>query len=98
MYKFNPKYIKKDDPKLDSLLNKNIISLPDVWVGLVDESTITVSITPIESHQDIIVKRVSENKIYLQSNGGIPIHCFYHVFATRKDIPKLITEYPDEEN
>lgn len=80
------------------LLNKNVISLPDVWVGLVDETTITVSITPIESHQDIIVKRVSENNIYLQSNGGIPIHCFYHVFATRKDIPKLITEYPDEEN
>ena len=29
----------------------------------------------------------------LQSTGGIPIHCYYHVFAERKDGEKLIPEY-----
>lgn len=79
------------------LVNKNIIELPPVWTGLVDELSITVSITPVGAHQDIIVKRIGDNKVFLQSKGGIPINCFYHVFATRKDIPKLITEYPKEQ-
>lgn len=74
------------------LLNKTQIELPEYWTGLVDEDTITVSITPIGAHQDIIVKRIGENKIYLQSKPGIPINCFYHVFGTRKDVPYLITE------
>lgn len=78
------------------LVNKTVIELPDVWTGLIDESTITVSLTPVGAHQDIIVKRIGDNKVFLQSKGGIPISCFYHVFATRKDIPKLITEYPKE--
>jgi hypothetical protein len=59
---------------------------------LVDESSITVSITPIGAHQDIIVKRVGENAVHLQAKGGIPINCYYHVFGTRKDVPQLITE------
>ena len=62
-----------------------------------DDNTITVSLTPIGAHQDIIVKRIGENKVFLQSKGGMPIHCFYHVFGTRKDIPKLVTEYYEEE-
>ena len=74
------------------LLNNTVIELPEYWTGLVDESTITVSLTPIGAHQDIIVKRVSDNKIYLQAKPGIPVNCYYHVFATRKDVPQLITE------
>jgi hypothetical protein len=60
---------------------------------LVDVQTITVSLTPIGSHQDVIVKRIGENKIYLQSKGGMPIDCFYHIFGERKDTEKLISEY-----
>lgn len=74
------------------LLNKTEIQLPEYWTGLVDESTITVSLTPIGAHQDIIVKRVGDNKIYLQAKPGVPINCYYHIFGTRKDVPKLITE------
>ena len=48
---------------------------------------------PVGAHQDIIVKRWDEQKIYLQSNGGLPIDCFYHVYAERKDINPLIVEY-----
>lgn len=80
------------------VLNNTVIELPPEWTGLVDENTITVSLTPIGAHQDIIVKRIGENKVFLQAKGGMPIHCFYHVFGTRKDIPKLVTEYYEEEN
>jgi hypothetical protein len=80
------------------VLNRDYIELPLEWTGLVDETTITVSLTPIGAHQDIIVKRIDENKVYLQSKGGMPIHCFYHVYGTRKDIPRLVTEYYEEEN
>lgn len=74
------------------LLNKNIIDLPEYWTNLVDEDTITVSITPVGAHQDIIVKRIGNNKVYLQAKPGIPINCFYHIFGTRKDVPNLVTE------
>lgn len=74
------------------LLNKTEIELPEYWTNLVDESTITVSLTPIGAHQDIIVKRIGDNKVYLQARPGIPVNCFYHIFGTRKDVPKLITE------
>lgn len=74
------------------LLNRNEIELPEYWTELVDDSTISVSLTPIGAHQDIIVKRIEDNKIYLQAKAGIPINCFYHIFATRKDVPQLVTE------
>lgn len=74
------------------LLNDSVIRLPEYWTGLVDETSITVSITPIGAHQDIIVKRVGENAVHLQARGGMPINCYYHVFGTRKDVPNLITE------
>lgn len=80
------------------VLNRDYIELPLEWTGLVDETTITVSLTPVGAHQDIIVKRIGENKIFLQSKGNMPIHCFYHVFGTRKDIPKLVTEYYEKED
>jgi hypothetical protein len=42
----------------------------------------------------VIVKGILEDKILLQSNGGMPIDCYYHIFAERKDGEKLISEYP----
>jgi len=74
------------------LLNKTEIELPEYWTNLVDGSTITVSLTPIGAHQDIIVKRIGDNRVYLQAKPGIPVNCFYHVFGTRKDVPQLVTE------
>ena len=69
------------------------ISLPYYWKDLVHVESITVQLQPVGAHQDIIVKRWDEQKIYLQSNGGLPIDCFYHVYGERKDINPLITEY-----
>ena len=73
--------------------NKKIIYLPLYWKDLVDWTTITVSLTPIGAHQDIIVKRFDDEKIYLQSNGGLPIDCFFHVYGERSDGERLIAEY-----
>ena len=73
--------------------NKKEIILPDYWKGLVDWTTITVNLTPVGSHQSVIVKRFDEEKIYLQSNGGMPIDCFYHVYAERQDCERNIAEY-----
>jgi len=78
------------------LKNSSEIILPEYWKDFVDISSITVSITPIGAHQDIIVKAVTENKVLLQAKGSIPINCFYHIFAERKDGEKLIPEYQGE--
>ena len=73
--------------------NSKEIILPEYWKNLVDWTTITVNLTPIGSHQSVIVKRWDEEKIYLQSNGGMPIDCFFHVYGERSDGERLIVEY-----
>ena len=69
------------------------IFLPKYWKDLVHINSITVQLQPIGSHQDIIIKRWDDEKIYLQAMGGMPIDCFYHVYAEKKDINPLIVEY-----
>ena len=70
------------------------IELPSYWKGLVDERSLTITLTPIGAHQDVIIKRWDEEKVYLQSKGNMPIDCFYQIFAERKDGEQLIPEYP----
>ena len=48
--------------------------------------------TPIGAHQNIIVKRVGDNKIYLQNQGGMPVDCYYFIIGARKDVPPLKAE------
>ena len=73
--------------------NQTEINLPDYWKDFVDISSISVQLQPIGSHQDVIVKRIDEEKVYLQSKAGFPINCYYHIFAERTDGEKLIVEY-----
>ena len=73
--------------------NDTEIVLPEYWRNLVHVDSISVQLQPIGAHQDIIVKRWDEEKIYLQAKPGFPINCFYHVYAERKDINPLIVEY-----
>ena len=73
-------------------LNGHIIELPYYWVDLVDNSTISVELTPFGSYQRLFVEKVEDNKVYVKSdNGGYP-NCYYVVYAERKDIPKIIIE------
>ena len=76
--------------------NEKEILLPEYWKDLVHMNSITVQLQPIGAHQDIIIKRWDDEKIYLQSKSGIPIDCFFHVYAERKDINPLVVEYEGE--
>ncbi len=76
------------------LVNSNIITLPDYWHALVYEDTTTVNLTPIGKHQNLWVETVSDTSITVGSENEI--NCFYTVFAERKDIEKLITEFDKE--
>ena len=73
--------------------NKTEIFFPPYWKGLVDWTTITVNLTPIGAHQNVIVKRIDEDKVYLQAHGGMPINCFYHIYGERQDCERNIAEY-----
>ena len=76
----------------------NVIDLPSYWRGLIDYETITVQLTPLGSHQNVIVKRISpiEGKVYLQSQGGMPVDAFYNIMAARIDGEELVVEYGGE--
>ena len=76
--------------------NQNHIDLPEYWKDFVYKDSITVNLTPVGAHQDVIVKRIDESKIYLQSKGGMPIDCFFHIFGERTDGERLIPEYKGE--
>ena len=75
------------------LINTNIIKLPEYWEKLVDPDTITVSVTPIGSHQNIFVKEFDSKEVVLESAENIPVCCFYHIFGERIDTERLIAEY-----
>ncbi len=75
------------------LSDSNVIELPDYWTGLVDESTITVNLTPVGSHQQLYVENIIDNTVVVGSNDTI--NCFYTVFAERNDVDKLVVEYED---
>ena len=78
------------------LRNKKVIELPHYWKGLVHTDSISVQLQPIGAHQDIIIKRWDDTKIYLQSKANFPIDCFYHVYGERKDVDGLVVEYEGE--
>lgn len=80
------------------LTNSNVINLPDYWRGLVDPETITVSLTPHGSYQELYVKSIEwGTKINVLNNSGGLIDCSYTVFAKRKDIADLVVEYEGNE-
>jgi len=72
---------------------EKLIKLPDYWKDLVDIESISVQLQPIGAHQDVIVKRWDDEFVYLQAQGGMPVNCFYHVYAARKDVNPLYVEY-----
>jgi len=72
--------------------NESVIELPRYWEDLVEKRSISVHLTPVGSHQNVIVKRVGENKVILQANGGMPIDCYYFVIGQRKDVPPFDVE------
>jgi hypothetical protein len=75
------------------LKNSNIIETPDHWVGLVYSDSFTVTLTPIGRFSHLYVEKIEDYKVFIADTYMNPIHCYYTVWAERKDIPKLVTEY-----
>jgi hypothetical protein len=75
------------------LKGSNIIEVPDHWVGLVYEDSYTVHLTPIGRFSQLYVEKIENYNVFVADTMMCPIHCYYSVWAERKDIPKLVTEY-----
>lgn len=67
--------------------NGKYIQLPSEWDGLINPSTITVHLTQVGADQSLVVKRIEDLKVYLSTNG-MPVNCYYLVFAERRDLPR----------
>jgi hypothetical protein len=74
------------------LKNTKIITLLEHWPSLVHEDTITVNLTPIGKNQNLWVEKITAEYITIGSDSD-EVEYFYAVFAERKDIDKLITEF-----
>lgn len=71
------------------------IELPEYWRDLVDPDSITVQLTSVGSHQNLYVKKIEDNVVYI-GNGNLfsnKIDCYYYIQAERKDIDKITVEY-----
>jgi len=75
------------------LKDSNIIQTPDHWEGLVHTDSFTVTLTPIGRFSHLYVEKIEDYKVFIADAYMNPIHCYYTIWAERKDIPKLITEY-----
>ena len=76
-------------------LNDKEIELPEYWRDLVDPDSITVQLTSVGSHQNLYVKEIKDNVVYI-GNGNLfsnKIDCYYFIQAERKDIEKITVEY-----
>jgi len=76
--------------KLD---DSNSINLPPYWKFLVDEDTISVTLTPIGSYQQLYITDVNAQYVEIKENSDKKISCYYMVYAERKDIDKLLVEH-----
>ena len=82
------------------LKGKNIIKLPYYWKDLVHEDSITVQLQPIGKNQNLVIESFNSEYVVIEIGANqdfltneILIDCFYHVYAERKDVNPLITEY-----
>lgn len=66
------------------------ITLPDYWVDLVDEKSITVQLTP--THPDQILTINSVDSTCVKVLGAQKMMYHYMIMAERKDVPKLEIE------
>jgi hypothetical protein len=78
------------------LTNKKVIDLPDYWSAFVDEESITVNLQAIGKSQNLFIKEIKNNQIFIENSIDEFIDCFYHVYGSRKDIEKLQVEVDAE--
>ena len=75
-----------------------ILELPDYWVDLVHEDSITVQITPIGRDQCDNVRKYSVddvvcNKVHIYTDSKDSVYnYFYNVYGERKDVDRITVE------
>ena len=65
-------------------IRSTVILLPEEWREKVDLSTITVHLTQIGADQKIIIKRIQDLEVVLQTNG-LPVDAYFTVYANLLD-------------
>ncbi len=70
--------------------SSNIITLPEYWSTLVDESTVTVTLTAIGFYQALYIAEKGKNYIKV---GGAKGSYDYVIYGERKDVEKLKVEW-----
>ena len=66
-----------------SMKDTNIIQLPAEWKGKVDLETISVSLTPIASYQELYVEKIEwAERVIVKSASASAINCYYTINAT----------------
>jgi len=73
----------------------NIIDLPDYWVDLVEEESITVNLTSFGSPCQHYIEDIRDNQVIIGCACGTPNYHFT-VYGERKDVEKLVVEYKEE--
>lgn len=73
--------------------SSHTIYLPDYWIDLVDQDTITVNLTPIGWSATPRVRKVVNNTVKIFSLDEGDLDYYYIVHAERKDVPKLEVEW-----
>jgi len=76
------------------LQGTDCIQLPEYWTKLVDPDSITVQLTPRGKPQQLYVREVGDNCVWVDIDGAwtSDIDCYYFVQAERCDVDKLIVE------
>ena len=69
------------------------IELPDYWLGLVDEDTITVQLTAKGRTQNLYVNSVDREKVVVGGFITKTPDFYYFIQAERKDVDKMEVEY-----
>lgn len=67
----------------------DILELPEYWEKLVDEDSVTVTLTPVGKFQPLYVVSQSNKQIEI---GGVEGEYNYVIYGERKDVEKLIVE------
>ena len=66
-----------------SMKDTNVIQLPVEWKGKVDLETISVSLTPIASYQELYVEKIEwAERVVVKSASASLINSYYTINAT----------------
>jgi hypothetical protein len=69
--------------------NNNVIELPKEWEWLIDNTTLTVQLTAIGKHQNLYVKEIKNNKVYISAGMFKTPNCYFLIHASRKDTKQI---------